>query len=387
MSDELLNSIQPTLPEGEPPTDRNEAPRRPRLPLFARIFYGLALFCLPLYLLFLVSPAFADFFNRYISAIPRWLLAKLTDPIPFSLAEFLLLMLPVFLFLAVRWGTKHFADSWRDVGIYCLTVLSLLALLFSIFTLGFASGYRGRKLSQKLELTVTEVSAEDLYRTALRLAQRINAESANVAFGSDGFSVMPYDFWEMNNKLSEAYDKACDTYDFVQRLDSDLKPVMLSGPMSYTHITGIYTFFTGEANLNMAFPDYTLPYTAAHELSHQRGIAREDEANFMAFLVCAGSSDPYLRYCAYLNLYDYVIGDLYSADRERYAAVQNTLCSAVRRERIAYGTFFQKYADSVTSTVTGAVNDTYLTLQGTEGAKSYGLVTDLAVAYFRDKSK
>lgn len=359
------------------------APKSARLPLFARVCYALALICIPLYLLFLVSPAFADFFNRYIASILRWILAKLTNLLPFSLAEFLLLMIPVFLVLAVRWGKKRFSDTWRDVGIYCLSILSLLALLFSIFTLGFASGYRGKRLSEKLEITVTEVSADDLYETALYLARQINRESASVVYGSNGFSVMPYDFWEMNNRLDEAYDRACKKYDFVQSMSSDIKPIMLSEPMSYTHITGIYTFFTGEANLNMAFPDYTLPYTAAHELSHQRGIAREDEANFMAFLVCSGSNDSYIRYCAYLNLYDYVIGDLYSADPEGYAQVQDVLCKAVKQERIAYAQFFQKYADSVASTVSGAVNDTYLTLQGTEGTRSYGLVTDLAVAYVK----
>ena len=48
----------------------------------------------------------------------------------------------------------------------------------------------------------------------------------------------------------------------------------------------------------------------------------------------------------------------------------------------AYSRFFDKYRKSVVSEVSGAVNDTYLKLQGqTAGTKSYGLVVDLAVAY------
>ena len=42
---------------------------------------------------------------------------------------------------------------------------------------------------------------------------------------------------------------------------------------------------------------------------------------------------------------------------------------------------FNKYADSVASDVSGAINNTFLTIQGTEGTKSYGMVVDLAVAY------
>ena len=158
---------------------------------------------------------------------------------------------------------------------------------------------------------------------------------------------------------------------------------MFSDAMSYTHITGVYTFFTGEANLNAIFPDYTLPYTAAHELSHQRGIARENEANFMAFLVCAASEDDYVRYCAYLNLYEYVASALYKADQTLYMKAYSTLPMCVKNEMSAYSRFIQKYADSKVSEVSEAVNNTFLVLHGTEGTKSYGMVVDLAVTYFK----
>jgi len=52
---------------------------------------------------------------------------------------------------------------------------------------------------------------------------------------------------------------------------------------------------------------------------------------------------------------------------------------------VAYSDFFEKYRDSVASEVSGVVNDTFLTIQGTEGSASYGMVVDLAVAYYKDK--
>ena len=204
-----------------------------------------------------------------------------------------------------------------------------------------------------------------------------------MAFVEDGFSIMPYSYSEMNDRLIDAYDKACDKYSFIQRLDSRLKPVMLSELMSYTHITGVYSFFTGEANINVNFPDYTLPYTAAHELAHQRGIAREDEANFVAFLVCIESEDSYIRYSAYLNLYEYVASALYSADPELYFQARAKLSNDVKGEMRAYSEFYEKYRDNVASDVSEAVNNTFLVIQGTEGTKSYGMVVDLAVAYYK----
>ena len=155
--------------------------------------------------------------------------------------------------------------------------------------------------------------------------------------------------------------------------------------MSYTHITGVYTFFTGEANINITFPDYTIPYTAAHELAHQRGIAREDEANFVAYLVCIESDDGYIRYSGYINLLEYVMNALYRADSTLYSEFLGSLSADVRGEMRAYSAFFDKYRDSVASEISGVVNDTYLTIQGTPGTASYGMVVDLAVAYYRDK--
>ena len=354
-----------------------------RLPRFAIAFYISAGVSLLLFLGFLVSEPFADLFNKYVSSVFRAFMARLTGWIPFSLAEFFVIMLPIIVVVASGYAMKRYSDSWRDVWIYCGTALSLLALFFSLFTIGFAPAYRGSRVDKKLGMQRADVSAEELYETALLLSEAVNREVGNVIFAENGASVMPYGYEQMNEELLLAYDKAYDKYDFLQRLDSPLKRVMLSGLMSYTHITGVYTFFTGEANINVDFPDYTLPYTAAHELAHQRGIAREDEANFMAFLVCIDSDDPYLRYSAYLNLYEYVSSALYSSDQDLYFKARETLASDVKGEMAAYSAFYEKYRDSVASEVSETVNNTFLVIQGTEGTKSYGMVVDLAVAYYK----
>ena len=192
---------------------------------------------------------------------------------------------------------------------------------------------------------------------------------------------MPYGYDTLSEKLLEAYEKVSAEHSFISQFYSRVKPVILSEPWTYTHIAGVYTYFTGEANINVNFPDYTIPYTAAHEMAHQRGIAREDEANFVAFLVCAASDDDYIRYSGYLNLYEYVSSALYRADKEAYGEVRAKLDPKARVEMSAYSVFFDKYRENVAATVTETVNNGYLTMQGTPGTKSYGMVVDLAVAY------
>ena len=376
-------SAEGTRPDEAPGAEAAPPALKKRLPVFAFVLYGIAVAALAILAAARLSPAFADTFNRYVGALIRGALAHLTGWIPFSLGEAMVIFLPVAaVFMIVR-ACRKYSDSWRSVFVYLGSVLSVVSLLFSVFVFGFGTGYYGTTVDEKLGLDRSVVSPEELYYTAATLAAHVNSEAENVKYQYNDFSVMPYTFDEMSRRLVAAYDKVCDEYDFIPRLYSRVKPVMLSEPWTYTHISGVYTYFTGEANINTNFPDYTIPYTAAHEMAHQRGIAREDEANFIAFLVCISSDDPYIRYSGYLEVYEYVASSLYSADKNYYSAVYSSLKTNVRAETAAYSAFFDKYHENVVADVSEAVNNSYLQIHGTVGSKSYGLVVDLAVAYYR----
>ena len=360
-----------------------ERPRCERLPRICLISFIVTGICGILTLVFRLSPAFSDWFNRYISQAFRFVFAKLTSFLPFSLAEIMLMLSPLILAALIVYAIKTHLQSWRSVGMYLLKVLSVVCVFAILFVTNFAAGYYGVTLSDdsKLDLDRKKVSAEELYTTALHLIEDVRREAELVEFAEKDFSIMPYSISEMNRKLLDAYDSFCADHDFIAHFNSRVKPVILSEAMSYTHITGVYSYFSGEANINVNFPDYTIPYTAAHEMAHQRGIAREDEANFIAFLVCISSDDAYIRYSGYLNLYEYVASSLYSADPELYFEARGQLPMTVRYEMSAYSKFFDKYRDSVAGEVSGTINDLYLKGNGTEGTRSYGLVVDLAVAY------
>lgn len=97
------------------------------------------------------------------------------------------------------------------------------------------------------------------------------------------------------------------------------------------------------------------------------------------------SDDDYIRYSAYLNMYEYIISALSKADKELYTQTVKNLDTDIRYELSAYSDFFDKYRDSKASTVSETINNTYLTIQGTEGTKSYGMVVDLFVAYLKQQ--
>lgn len=354
-----------------------------KMPCWSWVLLGIAALAMILLITAVISESFADWYNRTIGAFFRTVLAHLTSWIPFSLAEIAIYAIPLIVVLIGVCGYRHHCDTWRAVFVYLGSIVSVFSILFSLFVFGFGIGYQTTTLDKKMALPPAEITVDTLRETAQMLVSEVNVLCNGITYGEDGFSVMPYDRAEMNEALLVAYEPICDSYPFIQRMNSRLKPVLASRAMSYTHITGMYSYFTGEANLNVNFPDYSLCYTAAHELAHQRGIARENEANFVAFLVCSGSEDTYLRYCGYLNLLEYVMNALYEADAEAYRALMKTVDGRILREWAAYDDFFDAYRHSFVSKISGTVNDTYLKLNGNEaGEKSYGLVVELAVAYF-----
>ena len=183
---EQEESVEQGLPYSEP------MPPKKKLPLVCKIIYGVSTLCVILYVAFIFFPDFADFFNYNISPIIRITLAKLTSWIPFSLTEFILLMLPIIIGVIVYFGVKHYSSSWRNVGIFCLAVLSVAAYVFSTFTLGFVPAYRGSTLDKKMGLDKQPVSADDLYDTAQIVVDKLNGLVYSVDFREEeDFSVMP----------------------------------------------------------------------------------------------------------------------------------------------------------------------------------------------------
>lgn len=359
---------------------------RRRKPIAAFISYGIAALSLVLFLLCLLKPTFADRFSAGPAGIVRMALAKLTGILPFSLAEFVILAVPVLLvWMVVRVIRLMRREEDTKLKRFFINAFAAVALLFSLFVWTCGTGYHTTTLDKRMGLPDSGVSAAELKETAQYLTDELNEQSSSIHFDEDGFSVLPYDFKELNSKLCDAYENMAADTGLLRTYRSRLKPVLLSEGMSKLHFLGMYTYYTGESNINMKFPDYTLPYTCAHELAHQRGYSREEEANFIAYLVCMASDDPYLRYSGTLNLCEYVYDALYQADKKAYKEVLQTLNKQTLGELRAYADFYARYENSKAAVVSEKVNDAYLKTQGqSAGVKSYGLVADLAVAYLRE---
>ena len=175
--------------------------------------------------------------------------------------------------------------------------------------------------------------------------------------------------------------KLAEQYPVLDRpLYSPPKPVLASELMSCANIGGMFFPFTMESNINVDNPFFVVPWTMAHELAHQCGFMREDEANFIAYLACKESDDALMRYSGYLLAYDNAVSALRKVDPEAASAIGSGLSAAVRRDLAQRAEHWAQYEGPVQD-VSNAANDTYLKANNqADGMRSYGRMVDLLLA-------
>ncbi len=355
------------------------------LPLSSFAFTLLGVLALFMHVICLFSSKAADFLGATLGSAVRTVLGFLSGWIPFSLAEMLVVGLPLWIFLCILLVRAYLrrGGSWMRATALFLSFLPFLYALF-VFSLGF--GYLSTPLSEKIGLHAEKnPSAEELYETGVWLKEKASEELPHIIFSETGESVMPLSAKEMNRALKASFASLEEKYPFLSARTAPTKAILLSKPMAYTGIVGVYSFFTGESNVCTYFPDYSTLYTAAHELSHSSGVSREDEANFIAFLALMESDEPYLRYAACINLLQYTMSALYGADKALYKELSLSLPKEITGEYHAYSRAFDSVGEHPLRDVAESVNNAYLNSVGTEGTASYGLVVRLAVAYVKTK--
>ncbi|MFL6337379.1 MAG: DUF3810 domain-containing protein [Pyrinomonadaceae bacterium] len=185
---------------------------------------------------------------------------------------------------------------------------------------------------------------------------------------------------EIVKLLNESYDsipefKLLPRGDFAQP-----KPVYASEVLTRLGISGVYSPFTGEPNYNADIPDFQLPFTIAHEMAHQRGVARESEANFVAYVVCISSRDPFVRYSGYRNGLG-VLSELFKADPEKARELARQLGPGFKEDSRRAALFWAK-ASGAAGALSHRMNDLYLRANRVKaGVADYGNSTTLIIAY------
>jgi len=309
--------------------------------------------------------------------------AKLWYLLPFSVVEwfYVAFILAVLLWIGVLICKLRRGPEWRHTAYEGVLGLACLALTaWGIYCLFWGVNYYADGFQEKSGVYAQPVSVEELERVTVYFAEKLYETAEQVQRGADGVFSVPRD--AIFAESTGIYENISQEFPFLAREDRIPKKMVFSRLFSRMNFTGFYSPYTGESSLNVDSPACLLPANIAHELAHQRGIASEQECNFLAIAAATASDSAVYQYSGYLMGYIHLGNALYKADREKWEQIYASLPETVLADLRYHSAYWDQF-EGLTATVSKKIYDTTLKSYGqTDGIRSYGTVVDLLVAYY-----
>ena len=167
-----------------------------------------------------------------------------------------------------------------------------------------------------------------------------------------------------------------------------IKSSLYDGFMNYTGILGYYNPFTAESQFNPNLPTTNIPFTLAHEMSHQLGYAKEQEASFIAFLCAQTSTNKDLEYGAQLYVLKSLLRSLSRDIRNRDFVLQtiSQYSEKMKKDRKNELEFYERNT-GIISDFFGVTNDLFLKSNQQDGQITYSYFINLLVIYEQKKNR
>ncbi len=311
-------------------------------------------------------------------------LGRLWACVPFSVAEMGYALAAALCLGYLVWSVAATAraeykreEAYRRVMVLLNAALSL----YAAFCLLWGVNFYAEDFCDKSGVYPEPVSVEALTAVTRLFAEQTALHADAVARDENGEYAVPRQ--ESLDLAPTLYEGLYGEFPFLRiAVDPAPKKMVFSRVMSALDTTGFYCPFTGESSLNMDFPAATFPATVAHELAHRRGIASEQQCNFLAVLASVASEDEAYRYSGWLTGYIHLSNALYTVAPEEWHAIRAALPASVDADLRAANAYWAQY-EGVVSEASNKAYDTMLKSYGDElGMQSYGAVVDLLVAYY-----
>jgi len=332
---------------------------------------------------------FAEWYATHIYTVFPHIIGRFMSIFPFSVFEIGLYVLVIALLAFIIYlSVSAIVPKWRDNvkpvakrgGSIAVTILCTMFMMFSL-----AAGVNYSR-DTFAELTERELPVEVEREDLLELAELLIEKAAELAME------IPID--ERGHFTLREIDLHAETREAMNRLGTRIpelagfypnpKPVLASRGMSWLNITGIFSPFTLEANYNRDIPDFLIPFTIFHEFAHVRGIMREDEANFIAYLAGRDAESVELRYSVTVSALLHVLrAHSQAAGRLRHNELLATIPEQVTRDLAANNAYWAQFRGRAAE-ISTAANNIYLRANAQEdGVMSYGRMVDLLIMEYR----
>lgn len=312
------------------------------------------------------------------------LCSRLCSAFSFSVCELIIVLAIIGGVVYIIFSLAQMIRNGRAAsGLYKLavTITMIFCVIYGGFCVLWGVYYYSSDFEEQSGIYAEPVSDQQLLTVTRYFTVKLNSYADAVSRDENG--VFNEEMNAIFDHSSVLYNSVCDVFPCLEGDQLRVKPFFFSEILSRISFTGFFFPFTGEANINIASPSCLIPSTIAHEIAHQRGIAEEDEANFVGILACLEDGDPVYCYSACLLAYIHLSNALYKTDREAWSENYETLSTGVIADLKANNAYWAKYENSVAEKASNAVYTGFLQSYGQEqGLKTYGACIDLLIAYY-----
>lgn len=323
------------------------------------------------------TPMVDEYFTQLISKTILNVISAVTGLVPFSLAEFLAVIILLTLVVSV---IKLIAALFRKSGILraFFRITDILAALVLCFLIFWGFNYRQVGLEQVLGLSPAQPEVSELESMASELASQAGAERKAAGFSDTQLFQLK---GNLNTVASSAYDHFSRDYPEFKEPTAKAKPLLTSRLFSYMGISGIFVPFTAEANYNNDQSDLMKASSILHELAHLKGVAREEEANFTAYLASRYTNNQSFRYSGTMLALINTMNRLAKVDMSAYTRVYSSYTKGMHLDLTEHNKYWEQFEGEVRQKAED-VNNQYLKSNGQKaGVGSYEDMVSYLVAF------
>ncbi|MET3539117.1 DUF3810 domain-containing protein [Chryseobacterium limigenitum] len=294
--------------------------------------------------------------------------------IPFSFGDLFYIILGVFLLYSI---IKIFKKKSRSSSI--LKLLIIINIFYFTYQIFWGMLYFQTPIIKKLS-SQEEPSLDKAKTLALQYLEKCKATRKIVDEDKKGIFVVKDLKAIQKEILFEQQRLPKYISDKKAPQINSFKPSLFKNVMSFTGILGYYNPFTAEAQYNSELPSTFIPFTSAHESSHQLGFAREQEANFVGYLIGIKSKNLELRYSTEYFTLKSLLRFIVENDPEFVKSILKNYSAGMKRDRSYEKSFILSHQGWVDDFF-GFTNNLFLKSNQQEGAVTYSYFIDLLLNY------
>lgn len=328
------------------------------------------------------------FYSNGINKYIREYLSIFFGVFPFSFAQLIVTLFVVFCLYYIFKTIKILifkSNKLKTLVDFILSIMIVISIIYFSFLLSWGLNYERLPFATINHLKVSRASVTALENLCKKLIITTNGLRSKITENSLGVMYLPSGKNSVFSQVSNVFKASSKIYPELSGNYGRPKSVFLSQIMSYAGISGIYFPLTGEPNVNIDMPFSMIPSTACHEAAHQHGFAREDEANFIAYLVCYNSSNIAFEYSGNLLALIYSMNALYNMDVAKYDLLKSTYSPGLNRDLDENNAYWNKFEGPIEK-ISNKINNSYLKANKQKnGVYSYGGMVDLLIAEFKSK--